>query len=309
MKMHKLVILALAILHISGCVAYQAFPYGARSGDTITIAVGSPDGMTKTNTTVVFTSDVDDSTANLPIRAMIRLRPDNTSFVANFNPMIQSIENFDSHSAWLTVLVIDLPEGMTAGTGKLDITTAGVYQLGQGVNAETIAIEILPGTGSAASFDYFNNVVPGQTVASDLSQAEPAKQVVVKPPAGNLGYSKDGLGAAEIKITVPSESYQGPGIPVDPDDIRVVMDDSYHRNPIDQTQMSWSKTGDVYTVYFISPTGTMIYNQTRFSVILFPLNTYLPGLSVDSVTFYDVNGTVVTAGLPNAGNYTISLEY
>ena len=44
-------------LFISGCVAMQPFPNIARSGDTVLVAVGSPDGMTKLNTTALYVPD------------------------------------------------------------------------------------------------------------------------------------------------------------------------------------------------------------------------------------------------------------
>ena len=75
-----LCIFAAVFFLMQGCVAVQTFPTAARAGDTLTLAVGSPDGMTKTNTSVQFVSG--SYTTALPIRAIIRLKPDNTSYGA-----------------------------------------------------------------------------------------------------------------------------------------------------------------------------------------------------------------------------------
>lgn len=80
----RIYILSLIILFflLQGCVALNSFPKLARSGGTITLAVGSPDYMTKSNTTVQYISNSDlDNPINLPIRAILKLRPDNTSFL------------------------------------------------------------------------------------------------------------------------------------------------------------------------------------------------------------------------------------
>jgi len=66
-----------------GCVALQPFPTAARAGDTITLAVGSADGMTDSNTTVEFFApgvdpDIGPGTL-IPIRSVIKLLPDKAS--------------------------------------------------------------------------------------------------------------------------------------------------------------------------------------------------------------------------------------
>ncbi|MCK5091252.1 MAG: hypothetical protein KAR30_01880, partial [Gammaproteobacteria bacterium] len=49
--------LLILISIVTGCVSIQPFPNAAKSGETITLAVGSPEGMTKDNITVTFTSN------------------------------------------------------------------------------------------------------------------------------------------------------------------------------------------------------------------------------------------------------------
>ena len=306
----KSFIVVLALNFLNGCVTGQAFSKMGRQGDTITLAVGSPDGMTKSNTVVQFISDIDSSTYDLPIRSLIRIRPDNTSYTSLFDGLfIANIEKFSSHSAWLSVLVIDLPNGMTVGNGKVHVTTAGTYGIGNGVNTETIDLEIIEGQGSAATFDYFNGVTTGTTLSGDLSLLEPLPQVVVRPPLReNWLYVFTQFAAVEIKINVPMQTLGGDSVSLN--NVRVVQDNMTYSNLASQTQMYWSKNGDDIFVVFISPIGTMSYFEPRFSVVLNIGNEFVsvPGPLITSITHYDVNGTVILAEAPLVSDYSISIE-
>jgi len=287
---------------LQGCVATQSFPTVARGGDTITLAVGSPDGMTKANTTAQFVSDVDASTIALPIRSIVRLRPDQTSYTALFDDFVNAEDDYTGHAQWLTVIVIDLPEGLTVGTGHIDINSSSSYEtFPVGVNDIPVSIEIIEGTGVRNEFTYNNNF--GGVGPGDISKLETLPQVVLRPP--NLGSTQVNFAAAEIKVNVPMDS-------VPTRDIRVVSDDFYTKNPQDQVQMNWSRNGDELTVNFVSPTATMEPLQLRFSVVLRPGNTFVtdPGPSVVSIKLYDINGdpTKIFDNVPDVDFFTIGIE-
>jgi len=287
---------------LQGCVATQSFPTVARGGDTITLAVGSPDGMTKSNTTVQFVSDVDSSIVSLPIRSVIRLRPDQTSKTALFNGFVDAQDNYTIHSQWLTVLVIDLPEGLTIGAGHVDINTAATYgALPVGVNDIPVSIEIIEGTGVRNDFNYNNNF--GDVGAGNLSALESLPQAVFRTPY--LAWTQILFAAAEVKINLPLGSVQT-------SDIRVVADDFYTKNAQDQVQMNWSRIDDELTVNFVSPSATMEPLQLRFSVVLSPGNTFItePEPSVVSVKLYDANGipTEIFSNVPDENFFTIGIE-
>lgn len=53
----RLLGLFIAVLWMSGCTAIKPLPIAARAGDSITIALGSQEGMTKTNTTSIDPSE------------------------------------------------------------------------------------------------------------------------------------------------------------------------------------------------------------------------------------------------------------
>lgn len=272
------------LILLNGCVAIQSFPTVARSGDTITLVVGSPDGMTKTNTTATFVSDVDSSVVDLPIRTIIRLRPDQTSYLALYDGLVDAQDYYTGHSQWLSVIVIDLPDTMTVGSGHIDVDSSASYGgLPVGINDIPISLEILEGTGVRNDFTYNNNFGGIQTGALGKLQALP--QVVFKSLAAQ---NEEDFAAAEIKVDVPMES-------VPTRVIRVVADDFYTRNAQDQVQMSWSRSEDEFTVNFISPTGSMNLKQLRFSVVISPGNFFLadPGPNINSIKIYDVDGELM----------------
>ncbi len=151
-------LLILILFILQGCVAIQSFPTVARGGDTITLAVGSPDGMNKTNTSAQFVSEVDGSAIALAIRSIIRLRPDQTSNLALFDSIVNAQDYYTGHSQWLSVIVLDLPEGLTIGQGRIDINSTATYgALPVGINEIPVSIEIIEGTGIRNEFTYNNN--------------------------------------------------------------------------------------------------------------------------------------------------------
>ena len=302
-----LVVFAMLLLVLQGCVAVQTFPVAARSGDTITLAVGSPDGMTKANTTAQFTSPSLANPVKLPIRSIIKLRPDNTSFVGAFDELVSNIPYASSHSAWLSMIVIDLPVGLPVGAATINVATSGIYYPGQGasVNSTPIGIEVLSGTGSPNKFKYNPNgygVLDG-----DLTDLESLPQVVVRPPLNSVWGGT--FAAAQIKVTAPSRT-KSTGQSIPSGYVKVIADDMSIENSAQQMQMFWTRTGDNYTVNFSSQ-GNAGPFQTRFSIVLYPNPDYefTPGMvpAVTSVTYYDASGNVLSS-MPTASSYQATLE-
>jgi hypothetical protein len=303
----SLPIIAIIILVLQGCVAVQTFPTVARAGDTITLAVGSPDGMTKANTTAQFTSPNLANPVNLPIRSIIKLRPDNTSFVGAFDEFTSNIPFSSAHSAWLSMLVIDLPAGLPVGAATINVTTSGIYYPGQGASVNTIpiGIEVLPGTGSPNKFMYNPN---GYGLAEgDLTDLESLPQVVVRPPLNSVWEVE--FAAAEIKVSAPSR-IKSTGLPIPLNYVKVIADDMSIENSAHQMQMFWTRSGDDYTVNFVNQ-GHALTFQTRFSIVLYPYADYefTPGMvpTVTSVIYYDASGNVLSS-MPTAASYRATLE-
>ena len=257
--------------------------------------------MNKSNTTAQFVSDVDSSVTPLSIRSILRIRPDQTSNAALFNAFLNAEDYYTGHSQWMSIIVIDLPEGLTVGEGYIDVeSTASYGKFPVGINDVPISIEIIDGVGKRNEFTYNNNF--GGVVSGGLSSLEPLTQVVLRPPHIQ---STINLAAAEIKVSIPVGSVPDRAI-------RVVNDDFYTRNYQDQVQMNWSRNGDEFTVNFISPTGSMEPKQLRFSVVLRPGHNFLSHTApiVESVTLYDTNGDPIEIfnGVEDKSFFTIGVE-
>ena len=158
------VVVAMAIL-ATGCSKINSFPQQARGGDTITLAVGSPNGMNRANTTLKFIPDsypADPKVDLTPgIRGIFKLRPDPTSHhwlaSASGADPVGSITNNDAHGPWQQIIVFDLPPGLAVGSGVVRVTTDADYGYTQ-EKIKRFNIEILPGIGQRDDFEYW---VPG----------------------------------------------------------------------------------------------------------------------------------------------------
>jgi hypothetical protein len=306
---------------IQGCVAVQTFPVAARPGNTITISVGSPDGMTKANTDISFVPQggdpqTDAINLNSYVRSIFKLRPDNTSGLSVFDPVLDNIAWESSHSPWITIIAVDLPGDLPVGAGTLHVSTAAVTHVGPDINDNPVEITILdvgPGEAGAPNpFNYrgFNNIIFEGT----LGLLEPLEQVVVKPPLYSEYGSAPVFHAVEFKLRAVAREVVS-GSELEYYHLRVVADDQTLRKVRNQTQMFWSKDGDVFTVNFICAESWMDYQQNRFSVVVAkdtPSQTYeideLDGPELLSVRYFDSQGNEITAGLPQVGDYSVAVE-
>src|SRR3990170_5091445 len=94
-----------------GCAGVQTYPMAARPGDTVTFALGSADGMTKSNITVEYFSDSAPSTPidlTAYIAGLFKLYPDKSSRA--WLKEADSIPGRSSHGPWMTVLAVNLPD-------------------------------------------------------------------------------------------------------------------------------------------------------------------------------------------------------
>lgn len=143
------VIIALAVLN--GCVALQPFPMAGQAGDTITLAVGSADGMNSSNTTVEFfpfgTNPNTDPGIPVPVREIVKMYPDKTSH-AWLGGDPRKIPRRSSHGGWLSVVVVDLPGTLPTGNGVIRVSTTASYpRFSATPNGFDIPFKVLPGMG------------------------------------------------------------------------------------------------------------------------------------------------------------------
>ncbi|HED13617.1 MAG TPA: hypothetical protein ENI62_08190 [Gammaproteobacteria bacterium] len=299
-EVFKTLVVIVAAWFISGCVALQPVPTAARAGDTITLAVGSADGMTTSNTTVEFFAPGVDPDLNpelgtpVPVRNVLRLLPDKTSHA--WLARSTSIPRRSSHGAWLSIVVADLPTGLPEGSGTIRVATTSAVaypRFAATPNGLNIPITILPGTGSPSSFDY--STIDGTSTPGDLTEAESLPHAVIKPEVLPEGSAEsESYGAIELDVTVPISNLGG-GTVVDRG-IAVILDDQ-PQNISNQTNLIWKRNGNNFNIMLVSPVGMYSY-EARISIVpKFPEYYYqISGTPVlNSITYYDLNGVVDTS--------------
>ncbi len=281
----------LAAVLTSGCTTFNSFPQAARSGDTISLAVGSPLGMTRTNTTATFTSDSDgvpiDLTAN--IRSIFNLYADKASAVYEPGSGADSLVGSSGHEPWLTTVAIDLPQGLATGPGTIQFNTAAVYPaIGSHINNFPISIEILPGTGSASSFDYELGV--GGLATGDLSMLEAQPRAVFGPSFPSTSCPCSDYGAIEVKIKMPSSLGTGLTLPF----VRVVVEDMMVKTGSARGVSTGLVNGEDLTVIITSMTGLLKYYESRLSVVLHSSISFSGTPTITSIRYFDLNGNEVS---------------
>jgi hypothetical protein len=281
---------------LTGCVGINAIHHQARAGDTVFLALGSPAGMTRNNVTVTFTPA--DGSGNIDltnnVRALFKLLPEKTSpvYLDNTNTYFSW-----NHEPWLMTMGIDLPWPMPEGPGTVRISCVPAASckyppFHPHVNNIAIGLEILPGQGEPNPLAYLGGFGTANTL--DLTTMEASPQLVLTPSTNASVNRNKKFGAASISINMPAETTSGAVVPdayikVIPNDLTVKTNS--------QRQLSWTRTGDVITVYIVSPTG-MTYIESTFSIVLHAAgggvkSVFVVPPTIISSTYYDANGRVI----------------
>jgi hypothetical protein len=302
MKQETAIVTSLLILvALTGCVALQPLPHAARSGDTITLALGSVEGMTKSNVTVTYTSDSGAAVNLTPnISGLFRMYPSRTSRAA-YDTDAATLPWKSGHEAWMMVMAVNLPSGMPVGTGKIRVQcqpqASCVYPWSEThINSIDIAFEVLPGQGSPNPLVYKSWIY---TATGSLSDLEEGPQLAVRTPYTpfNSPYANEIYGAVQVVLYAPVSD---PG--VNNGNIRVVTE-NMDLATNSQLQTSWKRVGDYITVYLVSPIG-MRYFEPRFSVVLrrpyssAPPTTFTATPRLESAIFYSLDGSTSTNAPP-----------
>ena len=314
-------ILILISITLNGCTAYKVFPYEAKGGDTITLAVGSPDNMTRTNTSATFISASDpgnpvDVTSN--IRAIFKLYADKASQVYETPGLLTGeIVRTSGHMPWVTIVAIDLPTGLPLGPAKIEISTTASYpEIGSHINdltantqtlvadgyiAPPIALNILPGTGAPMEFPYEFGI--GWFFTGDLTWLEPQPNAQISPPFQTDNPSGwPTYGAVEIKLTLDTDAALTDSL------YRIVADEmSFYTKS--QRSMVAGINGNELTVMFISPQGKLQYYEPRFAIALdsgVHFSKVPSPASISSIKYYDINGNLVAG--PSSNQYSVSIN-
>lgn len=295
---HCAVIIAFATLLLAGCIGLDTFPIAARPGDTITLALGSPEGMKRNNTTVSFEDSqggTHDLTANM--RGIFKLYPDRASKAWDSSNTFSLVDNA-RHEPWLTIMALDLPQSLPVGAGTVRITSSATYpSINAHVNDVPIRLDILPGTGTPASLEYVFGSAYTSSALGNVQSLEPRPSITVYTDSnGNSLY-----GAIEIKLHI--ETDKGPSLT--PSNVRVLMEDL---TIVTESQRNWFwslSNGQDYTITLISPLGWLAEYEARFQLV-FKNASVVNTPTMTSVRYFNVNGAEVAGPAPN--QYTVRLD-
>ena len=208
-NLHRIVLLGLTVALYSGCSSMQSMSSYARTGDTVTIALG---GSEENNALVEVLKKEDisititDSGANtypVKLRHLFRVYPDHTSTYI-FNTKTETVDDiWDTYvppllGQWMAT--VDLVDPVTSAlpplvAGPATISVSSPAQLDQTVfygtnydwsngNLAAITIEILPGTGASNNLNYAS-----QISYDPVATLEPLPQLIISPsalPAANI---------------------------------------------------------------------------------------------------------------------------
>ena len=304
--------LSLIFTHLltTGCTSLQSFPNAARAGDTVALAIGSPDGATRNNTTAVFVSKSHPDYPAVPaedehpltIRSLFKLYGDKASQLYARGDVTKQIIDTSGHEAWVTVAAIDLPATLPPGFGEVRFTSSADYPtVNSHIDDVPIDLEILPaaaGTGMAHPFPI--ELGTGSTGFGDLTTLEPQNHAVVYPTfSGTSTYPN--YGAIELKIDMPTTA------PVGDRSLRVLVDDMSMQSDSKRSVTSRLSNGEDLTVIILSPVGKLKYYEARINIVL-PGTAQFDGQpTIASVNYYDIDGAP-TAG-PLIADYVIEERY
>ncbi len=300
-------IASIFVITLSGCIGLKTFPQAARGGDTVALAVGSADGMSRANTTAIFVSDsAPNSPINLTsgIRGIFRLYGDKASSVYTVGSNTHYIIDTSGHEPWVTIMVVDLPPGLPTGSGQVRITSTASYPtIGSHINNRSISLEIIPGTGVSSDLPYEFGV--GSSMPGDLTQMEalPYAQVMPIFPSST---SWPTYGAIEIKLHVPTSA----GTALGSGNLRVLIDDmSVSTASYPNTSYRHDNNQDL-TVMLLSPTGKLQYYEARFSIVPRKDSTTIISFTstptIISARYFDINGNQIAG--PATSEFLVQLR-
>ena len=282
------IICAVSLLIVQGCTAVASFPTVARVGDTVSVMIGGTE-RARTETTSVILTDSNFTDWDLQelglVRSVFNLRADARSKGMNYSSYLSTYFPWSKgHEPVQTVLVIDIPIGMSIGDAVLTVNhhkgddSSGLF-LPYAIN-----IEILPGEGKK---DEFNRKDPtyGQLPVS-FKSLEPA-------PHAKISFGIDNgviLGALSLTVDF-DENVVAPG------DINVYVPESTVRgnfaSPGDfgktQRMVYWRQDGEKLFVDVIAPQG--IKQDFLKLYLMHPSGIVgLPNFTITSSVIYDVQG-------------------
>ncbi len=276
-------VLLFLVTVLPGCTGIQTFGTTARAGDTVALALGWNQEISRQNLIVTITSaDYTPYTYNPgdpAIRAIINNYPDPVSNLVVGTETGQNITG--QETIWGTlidasvtggdkdwsqsIVLLDLPLGMALGTATVDISTTG------GLTIAPISIEILAGNGSAHTFSNQE----GLTISAGH----------LKSLERSAHYTITFLGS-----TVPHAIQLD--LVHDPDANNGGVGRAYVVNPRgDIKNINWFDDGTNLRVILLPAKNQTLSDLLHFK---FYIAGGITGLQTPVVQAFDINGNVVT---------------
>lgn len=274
------------LVGMSGCTAVNTFPLAARSGDTISVMIGGSEKARKNTVAVTLTDaagGVWDLQALGRVRSVFNLRADGRANGMHYSPYLDSFISWSNgHEPVQTVLVADLPMGLSPGNATLTVRLNATDNSSGASDPTNIGVEILPGTGSSNNFARKSG--GGGTVLADLQALEPAPHAKLTFGTGTI------IGAASLVIDVDQSV-------VNMDDLNVYVPESAVRGSFvsagafgdKQRMVYWRQDGDRLYIDILAPQGI----DSRFlqAFVMHPRGlSGSPGFALVSAAVYDING-------------------
>lgn len=213
----KAAIFLIIISIIQSCASVSTFPTIARAGDTVSIMIGGSEKANKTSISVIL-EDSSGLNWNLTdlglVRSVFNLRTEGRAVGNHYSTYLESYISWENgHEPVQTVLVIDIPDGVSNGYATLNIDT-NVDDDSSGISLPyTVNVEIVPGVGSSDQF--LRQSFVGNQYDVDFSRLEPA-------PHAKITYGVD----AAQKIGAVSLVVDFDETVVNPDDLNVYVPQS-----------------------------------------------------------------------------------
>lgn len=288
-----------------GCTGINSLPHIARGGDTVMLAIGTAEGLSEDNISVLYTSE-SGVTVNLTpnVHALFKLYADPTSEAAIEQSYV--IRSYASHEPWMWTMAVNLPKTMPLGKGHINVTcnpksSCSFPNFFPHVNDVDMALEILSNDGDANPFKYRGSF--GFDVVANPEFLKPRQQINVTPIAnGNSSSTK--FGAVEISISVPTMMSNG-GIVGD--EFYYVLLENLVPLTRSQRDVMWKRSGNDLMIYMSSPNG-LAYTETRMSIILAspalvsstaPKGVFTASPLLTSIKYYALDGNLISAGAPS----------
>jgi len=279
---NKNIIVLLLCSIIASCGGINTFHEYARAGDTVVVPAGMQPNFTKDNITVTITpsigSDIVLAAADSTIRAVMNLYPDPVSNMLisraideDTSPFAQTyadslLISSNSDKDWFqTTVFLDLPNSLPTGLTQVEISNG----LG---DSHTVTLEIIPGVGTANSFNsnFNGGLLLSPNILDSLARAN---HNTITLDSTTIPHA--------VEITLSH----------DPDSTAGGSGKAFVVNPLGYLKnISWSDDGTTMKIILMQSKAGIIDDMSDYKFYVSGTTTNLQLVSAQG---YDINGASI----------------